>query len=50
MILCKDKINSYYVAICGDFKVSFPRDYTYSVITQVINDHNNEIDKVRKRR
>lgn len=48
--LFKEKNKNYYVAVCDEFKFSFPRDYTYSVLMQIINNHNEEIDKLRKRR
>ena len=37
------------VVTCGDFKISFPRTYTFSLIVGIINDYNNNNYKSKKR-
>ena len=46
----KDENKRKYIATCGDFKLIFPKGYTYSIIIGIINEHNGKINKTRKRR
>ena len=46
----KNEDKEYYMAICGEFKMIFPKEYTYSTLIRIINEHNGKIDKIRKRR
>jgi len=39
-----------YIATCGDFRMIFPKGYTYSAIVGTIMEYNNKIDETRKRR
>lgn len=38
------------IATCGELKIIFPRGYTYSALTGIIDDHNKKINETRKRR
>lgn len=43
-------IKRWYIASCGDFRMIFPKEYTYSTIIGTIREYNKKIDETRKRR